>query len=59
MKSFIVYLKGATGVNMICHLMWSALVTALLAVPSWVLGQLPDSEQSKQWTAQTRIEKKD
>ena len=37
---------------MICHLMWSALITAFLAVPPWVLGQTPGSEQSKQGSAQ-------
>ena len=37
---------------MIRHLMWSALVTALLAVPAWVLGQPAGNEQSKQGGSQ-------
>jgi membrane-bound lytic murein transglycosylase MltF len=37
---------------MIRHLIWSALVTTLLAVPPWVLGQSAGSEQSEQESSQ-------
>ena len=37
---------------MIRHLMWSVLLTTLLAVPVWVLGQLLGNEQSKQGGSQ-------
>jgi membrane-bound lytic murein transglycosylase MltF len=40
--------KLLRGVNMPRHLIWCALITMLLAVPPWVLGQPAGSEQSNQ-----------
>jgi len=37
---------------MLRHLIWSALVATLLAVPPWVLGQPQGNEQSKQGSSQ-------